>query len=214
MPSFDETRYSPPIVVGHRRLEVTPGPAGGEYGVSWIARREPCLRVGAGIAARGVRVAPSVRQQSRSRAAMGPRSRSPRTEGSRGRRGSRGRTWRRAATSRRRPRWPQERQTRDAYDAEPMLPVALQCGTIGARAVRPGLYDTKPVVPFRPRVGRQLVGVAFESKAAHCRELVADHIWQSGNWTCTEAASGWSQASMVGYGSARGATAAHRRSDG
>jgi hypothetical protein len=29
------------------------------------------------------------------------------------------------------PRWAQERQTSDAYDAEPMLPAALQCGPLG-----------------------------------------------------------------------------------
>jgi hypothetical protein len=35
-----------------------------------------------------------------------------------------------------------------------MLPLALQCGTIGACIVRPGLCDTRPVVPFRRRSGR------------------------------------------------------------
>jgi hypothetical protein len=37
--------------------------AAGEYGVSCIVRRGPCLRAGAGICAHGFRVAPYVRQQ-------------------------------------------------------------------------------------------------------------------------------------------------------
>ncbi len=53
--------------------------------------------------------------------------------------------------------------------------------------------------PFRGRVARQLTGGL---------------IWRWRDWTCTDAASGWPEASTVGYGSARGATAAHRRSDG
>jgi hypothetical protein len=53
--------------------------ATGEYGVSWIACREPCLRAGAGICRPGVRVAPYVRQRSplrgmvrRNRGSSGP----------------------------------------------------------------------------------------------------------------------------------------------
>jgi hypothetical protein len=40
------------------RADDAAGLADGEYGVSWIVRRELCLRVGANIAAHGVRVAP------------------------------------------------------------------------------------------------------------------------------------------------------------
>ena len=45
------------------------------------------------------------------------------------------------------------------------------------------------------------------------RQPVGGLIWPWRDWTCTGAASGWPEASAVGYGSARGATAAHRRSD-
>jgi hypothetical protein len=46
-PAFDETRYSPPIVVGHRRPEVTPGPAGGDEQAPDRSERESCFHVGA-----------------------------------------------------------------------------------------------------------------------------------------------------------------------
>lgn len=71
-----------------------------------------------------------VRQQSRSRAAMG-RDRDRPYRRSRGRRESRGRTGAEQRPLGSGPRWAQERQTSDAYDAEPMLPAALQYGPLG-----------------------------------------------------------------------------------
>jgi len=50
---------------------------------------------------------------------------------SRGRRESRGRTGAEQRPLGSGPRWAQERQTSDAYDAEPMLPAALQYGPLG-----------------------------------------------------------------------------------
>jgi hypothetical protein len=88
--------------------------------------------------------------------------------------------------------WPRQRQISDAHDSSRSC-LCSSMGTIGARAVRP-----QPVVPFRGRVARQLVGLLIRP-------------WR--DWTYTDAASGWPGASTVGYGSARGAKAAHRRSD-
>jgi hypothetical protein len=45
--------------------------ASGEYGGRWFARREPCLRAGAGICRPGVRVAPYVRRQQSGRCRRG-----------------------------------------------------------------------------------------------------------------------------------------------
>jgi hypothetical protein len=53
--------------------------------------------------------------------------------------------------------------------------------------------------------------VSRPGRPSACR---GSHFWPRRDWTCMDAASGWPEASTVGYGSARGATAAHRGSDG
>src|SRR4051794_23209560 len=83
----------------------------------------------------------------------------------------------------------------------------------GARAVpaRSLLHQASRAISrrCRPVVCRRLI----DSKTAPVgsSSLVT---FGSGNWTRTEAASGWPEASVVGYGSARGAAAAHCRSEG
>jgi hypothetical protein len=111
---------------------------------------------------------------------------------SRGRRESRGRTGAEQRPLGSGPGWAQERQTSDAYEAEPMLPTALQYGPFEDRVIRRQLSPRQP----------------------HCRELAADHIWQLGQLDLHRADVGWSQATTVGYGSAHGAAPAHRRSEG
>jgi hypothetical protein len=132
-----------------------------------------------------------VRQQSRSRAAMGRDRDRPVPKVTRSARIS-WPHWRRAATSRQRSQVGAGAQTSDAYDAEPVLPAALSVRPIGDRVIRPQLSPRQP----------------------HCRELAADHIWQLGQLDVPRADVGWSQATTVGYGSAHGAAPAHRRSEG
>jgi hypothetical protein len=116
-------------------------------------------------------------------------------ERSYGRCGSRGRIARRAETSRRRPRWPPERQISDAHDPSRSC-LCSSMSMVGGRAIRPGLQDTQPVVPFRGRVARRLVGRL---------------IWPWRDWTRRRAGPRRPRLATVSPG---GATAAHRRSDG
>jgi hypothetical protein len=74
---------------------------------------------------------------------------------------------------------------------------AHRMGTIGARAARPGVQDIQSVVPF----------------AAGSPVSLSSHLAMA-QLDVQDAASGWPEASTVGYGSARGAAAAHRPSGG